>query len=174
MNFRNVTVDFSQYLSPDEVRRVAGRLAENESLESVTLNGCQVPVTDMWTDELQWEGKGYTDVHAILIARLLKENTIVTHLNLERNQIGDQGFAALMEMLKSNKKINHLNLAVNHVTGGACEAEILNAVGAFGDVLQSNATLEYLDLTDNWMTHEAKSKIRELWRSSSQKVRLRT
>jgi NLR family CARD domain-containing protein 3 len=76
------------------------------------------------------------------LAEALRENEALNELNLQANQIGDEGALALAEMLEHNPALSILNIeqnAVSDVGGGALLA-----------VLQSNTSaLETLHLSGN-------------------------
>jgi tetratricopeptide (TPR) repeat protein len=78
---------------------------------------------------------------------VLKDNTTVTTLHLQQNQIGDIGSAAIGQGLASNKVLTYLNLQQNQI------GDIGSA--AIGQGLASNEKLTQLYLQQNQIGEEA-------------------
>ena len=108
-------VDLSAYeLTLPQARRVAQCLARNESIATVKFEGHSLAVGELRDeDELEWDSEEYTDVDAIVIGELLRNNSTVSRLDLARNQIGDAGACALAAMLGVNSTVEYLNLESN-------------------------------------------------------------
>ena len=148
-----------------QARRVAMALAKNENLTKVKLeSGSELAVGDLKEDEeLEWDSEEYTDVEAIIVAELLKNNETVHRLDLARNQISDAGVCALALMVQSNSTIEYLNLESN-TFGERGGTAILQA-------LESNTSLQYLNLMYNSVPTSTQGAIRQL-RSGSRSVGL--
>ena len=143
-----------------QARRVAMALAKNENLTKVKLeSGSELAVGDLKEDEeLEWDSEEYTDVEAIIVAELLKNNETVHRLDLARNQISDAGVCALALMVQSNSTIEYLNLESN-TFGERGGTAILQA-------LESNTSLQYLNLMYNSVPTSTQGAIRQLWSGS--------
>ncbi|CAE7941950.1 NLRC3, partial [Symbiodinium necroappetens] len=74
---------------------------------------------------------------------LKSNNCTVTHVNLESNDIGDEGAKALADALKSNCTVTHVNLEFNMIGGQGAKA--------FADALKSNCTVTDVNLYGNWI-----------------------
>ena len=61
-------------------------------------------------------------------------NNTLTSIDLKNNDIGDKGFAIIMEALKSNDTITELDLRRNGITPEGC--------GSMRDMLQTNNRLK--------------------------------
>ena len=135
-------------------------LAKNENLTKVKLeSGSELAVGDLKEDEeLEWDSEEYTDVEAIIVAELLKNNETVHRLDLARNQISDAGVCALALMVQSNSTIEYLNLESN-TFGERGGTAILQA-------LESNTSLQYLNLMYNSVPTSTQGAIRQLWSGS--------
>lgn len=136
-------VDLSEHeLTLAEARRCAQLLAANESLCTIRFSDHEIDVETLREDdELEWDSEEYGDIEAIIIAELLKGNTVVKRLDLARNQIADAGARALCTMLAENECIEYLNLESNTFgeKGGI----------AFCAMLGGNSTLQYFNLKEN-------------------------
>ena len=95
--------------------------------------------------------------------------TTLTHLNLARNTIGEEGMTAIAKILVENKSMTTLWLFGCHISGqGASEL-----AAAMSDMLQHNTSLEYLWLCDDSVGEEGvhqlmnslkhNQTLRELW-----------
>eukprot|EP01105_Mastigella_eilhardi_P018758 TRINITY_DN4373_c0_g1_i3.p1 TRINITY_DN4373_c0_g1~~TRINITY_DN4373_c0_g1_i3.p1 ORF type:complete len:312 (-),score=68.06 TRINITY_DN4373_c0_g1_i3:526-1392(-) len=84
---------------------------------------------------------------ALLLAKLLSENSFITHLDLSCNNIGVRGFKALAQALETNDTLTHFDLHKNKcfATGALVFAEAVRAY---------NHQLEYLDMSDVHMGYE--------------------
>lgn len=91
-----------------------------------------------------------TDDEAVAIARALRGNTTVIHLNLAGNHIGNRGAIAIAEALWDNSTLKYINLSHQN-TGRFTGDHLLDdgAAGAFAVALSRNSTLEHLDLSLN-------------------------
>merc|ERR1712080_711436 len=78
-------------------------LKTNTTIKIINLNS-EIQVTKLRDGYmyLTHQSKEYNDIDIIVIASLVRMNTILTILNLEENKIGDVGGTALGEALKIN------------------------------------------------------------------------
>lgn len=53
---------------------------------------------------------------ARVIAKLLKDNLDISHLVLNRNQLGDDGITIIAKYLEFNRTIIHIDIAQNELT----------------------------------------------------------
>ena len=81
------------------------------------------------------------DEGAIIIARMLQENTSLTSLTIENCSISDIGAEALAGSIKTNTSLTFLNLAGNKIHS--------KGAGALGQALKSNTKLEIINLSNN-------------------------
>ena len=92
--------------------------------------------------EIQLVDKGWTAHDATVLAEILKSNTSVTKVYLNRNkEIGDEGAKALAEALKVNKAVEVLQLGDCGIGNGGA--------AALAEALRSNTSLTVLYLGDN-------------------------
>ena len=142
-----------------QARRVAMLLVKNTELTTVKVGSSELAVGDLREEgELEWDSEEYTDVEAIIVAELLKNNETVHRLDLARNQISDAGVCALALMVQSNSTIEYLNLESN-TFGERGGTAILQA-------LESNTSLQYLNLMYNSVPTSTQGAIRQLWSGS--------
>ena len=78
---------------------------------------------------------------AVKLAEVLKENEILTFLDLDSNDIGDDGAKELAAALKENSTLTQLELSANNIG--------YDGAKALAEALNKNRTLTHLDLTSN-------------------------
>ena len=86
-----------------------------------------------------------------ILADALRSNTSLTTLELKYNEIGDDGVTALADVLRSNATLIDLELRGNHdisKRGKVLLLKLVNDVSSIKSTLQSNNTLESLDVSD--------------------------
>jgi len=151
-------VDLSKHtLTLPQARCVARLLAQNSSLSEIRFEDHSLPVGDMKdSEELEWDSEEYTDIDAIIIAELLKNNSSVERLDLARCHIADAGAVALAQALTENSTLEYLNLESNTFgeKGGS----------AFCDALEKNESVQYLNLMYNSVPSAVQDKIRSAWK----------
>jgi len=151
-------VDLSKHtLTLPQARCVARLLAQNGSLAEIRFEDHSLPVGDMKdSEELEWDSEEYTDIDAIIIAELLKNNTSVERLDLARCRIADAGAVALAQALAENTRLEYLNLESNTFgeKGGS----------AFCDALGKNESVQYLNLMYNSVPVAVQDRIRGAWK----------
>ena len=85
---------------------------------------------------------GLTDHDATVVAEILKSNTSVTYVRLERNkEIGDEGAKALAEALKVNATVEELSLWKCGIGD--------DGAAALAEALRANTSLTKLNLMCN-------------------------
>jgi hypothetical protein len=119
--------------------------------------------------KLDFNNCGMDDTDAKVLAELLRDNTIVQHLLVQKNDLKAAGANYIADMLKVNKTLTLLDLSENGIEAKGAAALIdglkvntacqhlfvqnndLRAAGAqaFGNMLKENRTLVELDLSDN-------------------------
>ncbi len=152
-------------LTMPEARRAAQLLAANGSLSMVRCSGREMSVGSLADDdELEWDSEEYGDVEAIILAELLKPNTVVKRLDLARNAIGDAGACALAAMLAENTCLEYLNLE-------CCTFGERGGV-AFVAALAKNSTLSYLNLKENSLPGSTQQDLRDAWAKGRQGIGL--
>lgn len=153
-------LDLSQTsVTPAQARLMAPIICSNSALTSISFSGHELSISDLREeDELDWDSEEFTDVVAILIAEYLKSNDCIKRLDLARNQISDEGCAALALAMGVNTTVEYLNLESNMVTerGGI----------QMSSAIMSNATLTYLNLSQNTIPLNIQQEIREVWTSA--------
>ena len=92
-------------------------------------------------ESLALTGEEIGDAGAKHIALALKENTLVTDLDLEFNGITDAGAQALFKALRGNTTLTALHLPNNEITA-AC-------LPSLRALFERNQTLQYLTLSGN-------------------------
>ena len=85
-------------------------------------------------------------------------------MDLGRNEIGDEGTAALSEALKSNNTLETLKLYTNRI--GLAGAQSL------ADMLQVNRALASLDLRANNIARAQQRIVRKAWQGSKSGLQL--
>ena len=111
---------------------------------------------------------------------MLRKNPETKTLSLYGNTISDEGFIAILEAMKDNTNLELLSVGVNNITdvGGLAFADFLksnhpslktvNLLGnnltdesafAIAESLESNVTLEKLNLYRNEITEEGKTAL---------------
>jgi len=81
--------------------------------------------------------------YAIAIANMIKENTTIVKLNLERNCLGEFGIDVIADALCVNTTITNLNLSRNNLEEYGTQK--------ITDALYTNTTITNLNLSDNWL-----------------------
>ena len=145
-NIRNGTIT-SLKLSDDEIRQEAAiefakALAQNETIKTLELcyNEIQQETAIEFAKALA-QNKNYQNSKAhkksflgngryrgaVLLAKALKKNSTITHVDLGGFFIGDEGAIALAEALEVNSTITFLNLSKNNIY--AQESKIGRSLG---------------------------------------------
>ena len=88
------------------------------------------------------------DERAKVLGRALKDNNILTELNLEYNIIGNEGAKLLGKALKYNTKLTGLNLSHNRIGNEGAKS--------LGKALQCNTSLTELNLSFNRIDQKTK------------------
>lgn len=155
-------LDFSDAsLSASQLRRAAQLLATNTSLTVIHFEGHDLAVADLKEeDELEWDSEEFTDAEAIIIAELLRSNTVVKRLDLARNQVTDAGAKALAQMLCENSTLEYLNLESNLI-GGKGGAALARSI-------PENKSLQYLNLMYNSIAGNGSQDLRDVWQRERQ------
>ena len=92
------------------------------------------------------------DEGAVAVAEMLKENTVLTTLNLKTCNIHERGVKALAEALAGNTVVTQLNMRENSAMLGGAEA-LAAALTTEGTALQG------LDIDDNTLSFEGSKAI---------------
>jgi len=134
-------------LKPDAAQHVAKII---KSLANVSdEDKCEV---DLFYNDIGADG-------ATHIANALKDaNSVVTHLDLCCNNIGDKGAEAIASMLRTNRTLKSLKLALNNIgnVGGIAICKALAPRSHDANKVQ-NKVLELLDMSANvWKEMESK------------------
>jgi Ran GTPase-activating protein (RanGAP) involved in mRNA processing and transport len=116
-------------LTQEQVQRLSKILADNTSLQSLSLFGNDI-----------------NDIAAIHIATALKSNKTLKTLNLRDNNIGDEGASAIAKALETHASLQSLTLSHNKITK--------KAAASFAEVLKGNKSLQELDLGYNQIGEE--------------------
>lgn len=143
-------------ISAAQARLMAPIICSNSVLTSISFAGHDLSISDLREeDELDWDSEEFTDVVAILIAEYLKTNDSIKRLDLARNQISDDGCAALALAMGLNQTVEYLNLESNMITerGGLQMSRALLA----------NSTLTYLNLSQNAIPASIQQEVRDVW-----------
>jgi Ran GTPase-activating protein (RanGAP) involved in mRNA processing and transport len=123
-------------------------LRNNKTITSLDL-GCNN--LDEWynlNEDIDEEYNKY-GVYAIIeeytfaIANMIKENTTIVKLNLERNCLGEFGIDVIADALRVNTTITNLNLSLNNLEEYGTQKII--------DALYMNTTITKLNLSSNWL-----------------------
>jgi len=91
--------------------------------------------------------------YAIAIANMIKENTTIVKLNLERNCLGEFGIDVIADALCVNTTITNLNLSRNNLEEYGTHK--------ITDALNTNTTITNLNLSDNWLGEDGALVIAE-------------
>jgi len=106
----------------------------NNECASVLARALQGPETSLSVLDLQVNDIGNEGILAIAIA--LRTNSTLTDLNLRKNQFGDEGARALGQALEKNNTLEALSFSENNTANkGAC---------AFAKALRTNTRLKSL------------------------------
>jgi Ran GTPase-activating protein (RanGAP) involved in mRNA processing and transport len=81
--------------------------------------------------------------YTIVIANMIKENTTIIKLNLERNCLGEFGIDVIADALRVNTTITNLNLSRNNLEEYGTQK--------ITDALYTNTTITKLNLSSNWL-----------------------
>ena len=132
-------------ISPAGVKTIAASLGSNTNLQQLILNNVEIDIdelkgkTDLAT--LDYSGKGFNDTSMVIVAACLKENVVLTELNMSLNDAGGEGLVAMAATLEINSSITSLDLSnkgKRHSVAG---------LAALGSALSQNTTLKRLKLT---------------------------
>lgn len=115
-------------------------LKENVSVQTIAMNE-EIPVQCLRHDaEVDLSDQGYMAEDAIVIAGLIKSNTVLTHFNLDLNSIGPEGASSLAAVLEASNTLQVLELEGNSIGEG---------VIALSQALKANESLRSLNLAEN-------------------------
>ena len=118
--------------------------ALQEAIEHVLQSNCALKILDLMSISSEGMLRDTRNKHAHLtaiLARALRSNCTLTHINLRRRAICSPGASEIAKALQSNLTLTHLNLNGNGINN--CGAEDL------AQALQSSCALKYLDLSHN-------------------------
>ena len=118
--------------------------ALREAIEHVLQSNCKLKILDLMSFSSVVKFWDTRNKHAYLIAtlaRALRSNCTLTHINLRCRAIRSPGASEIAKALQSNHTLTHLNLDGNGIDN--CGAEDL------AQALQSSCALKYLDLSQN-------------------------
>ena len=118
--------------------------ALQEAIEHVLQSNCALKILDLMSISSEGMLRDTRNKHAHLtaiLARALRSNCTLTHINLRRRAIRSPGASEIAKALQSNLTLTHLNLNGNGINN--CGAEDL------AQALQSSCALKYLDLSHN-------------------------
>ena len=99
-------------------------------------------------------GRNLGYVECDVIAKMLTENTTLTHLDLSFNKLDSECADKICEVLAHNNTLTHL-----HLSGNELDSECADKIC---EVLAHNNTLTYLDLSGNKLDSECADKICEV------------
>jgi Ran GTPase-activating protein (RanGAP) involved in mRNA processing and transport len=134
-------------------------LRNNKTITSLDL-GCNNPDTE-WDNldediDEEYDKYGVYEIiedYAIAIANMIKENTTIVKLNLERNRLGITGIDVIADALRVNTTITNLNLSRNNLEEYGTQKVV--------DALCMNTTITKLNLSDNWLGEDGALVIAE-------------
>lgn len=138
----NLALDDAK-ISLDGARALAQSLVVNTSLKSVTLKK-GIPVGKFWNpkcEKIDLNSKGYEDIHAVIVAVLMKNSITLKDLGLRDNQITDDGVQAVADGLSNNKHLTYISFRQNKITDAGAKY--------IAEALKTNTTLKELVLTIN-------------------------
>ncbi len=99
-----VNIEFE--LSLAQVRLLAGVLRTNSSVNKLNIDGWEVPIGDLKTKAtLYFPNKEIDDKKLMIMCVYLKVNTSLEMIDLDMNNIGDEGAKDLAEALKVNTSL---------------------------------------------------------------------
>jgi Ran GTPase-activating protein (RanGAP) involved in mRNA processing and transport len=139
-------------------------LRDNKTITSLDL-GCNIPDASKWDNEWnnldedideEYDKYGVYAIieeYAIAIANMIKENTTIVKLNLERNCLGEIGKDVIADALSVNTTITNLNLSRNNLEEYGTQKIV--------DALYMNTTITKLNLSDNWLGEDGALVIAE-------------
>ena len=132
-------------LTADEVKGLLPKINANDSLETLYLDGLDLPVKELkgTATELGLAGKALGHISAIVIGYLISRNTVLKSLDLHTNVIGDEGAKAMADALSGNTSLTSLNLGYNSIGDEGAKA--------MADALRGNTSLTSLDLKLNYI-----------------------
>ena len=118
--------------------------ALQEAIEHVLQSKCTLEVLDLMSissEGMFWDTRNKHAHLTAILARALRSNCTLTHINLRYRTICSPGASEIAKALLSNLTLTHLNLNGNGIDN--CGAEDL------AQALQSSCALKYLDLSYN-------------------------
>jgi Ran GTPase-activating protein (RanGAP) involved in mRNA processing and transport len=125
-------------------------LRNNKTITSLDL-GCNIPDASKWDnldEDIDEEYDKYgvyaiIEEYTIAIANMIKKNTTIVKLNLERNCLGEIGIDEIAKALRVNTTITNLNLSRNNLEEYGTQK--------ITDALYTNTTITKLNLSSNWL-----------------------
>ena len=118
--------------------------ALQEAIEHVLQSNCTLKILDLMSissEGMFWDTRNKHAHLTAILARALRSNCTLTHINLRCRTIRSPGASEIAKALLSNLTLTHLNLNGNGIDN--CGAEDL------AQALQSSCALKYLDLSYN-------------------------
>ena len=118
--------------------------ALQEAIERALQSNCALKILDLMSFSLEgmsWDTRNKHAHLTAILARALRSNCTLTHINLRYRTIRSPGASEIAKALLSNLTLTHLNLNGNGIDN--CGAEDL------AQALQSSCALKYLDLSYN-------------------------
>ena len=153
-----------------------GISALGKGAKKISFQACQPKLGEEGCAELCRSLKKHDDVHWLGLfdqeltpyaldglLHNLKPNKNLVHLDLGRNQLGDEGVLKICDFLTGNKSISEVFLWDNKITNeGAKHIE---------NMLMKNRSIQILDLNDNpEISQDMKSRIAALLKQGSSRV----
>lgn len=111
------------------------------------------------------EGSVFGDTSANLLALALSKNHVVTHVDLQNNDITSEGAEYFADMLEDNKTIVSFNLSSNRIDDRGAQALIR--------IIAANDTLKVLDLTGNPVSEQTFGELDYVMRVNAAPVALK-
>ena len=178
-----LSLDNNPGISNAAQQLITGCLAKNAVAKAI-LGGTTTSVTKI--------NAYINDIGAAAIAEALKNNTVLTFLNLDTNNIEDSGAAAISEALKANTALTWLYLRNNMIgdSGAAAIAEALktntaltrlwlqnstigdSGAAAIAEALKNNTALTMLHLGSNNIGNSGATAIAEALKSNTALAKL--
>ena len=118
--------------------------ALQEAIERALQSNCALKILDLMSISpggMFWDTRNKHAHLTAILARALRSNCTLTHINLRCRTIRSPGASEIAKALLSNLTLTHLNLNGNGIDN--CGAEDL------AQALQSSCALKYLDLSHN-------------------------
>jgi Ran GTPase-activating protein (RanGAP) involved in mRNA processing and transport len=134
---------------------LASMIKQNEGLESIYLDFCQIGpkcmegishalIDNRYLKEIYLKGNKFKSIGFKNLSEAIKENSTLKKIDVSNNNLGIIGADCLSESLEINRSITEINLASTNID--------VNKIKNISEILKNNESLTKLNLSDNYIS----------------------